>query len=173
MKRSLIDITHDRETTSTLADLMLNPDNYENARKLSEFFYSLAGGNRSGKYAVKSDAVAASVVGTFTGAASSGATVTIAGIALEEGDDFAGGASAAASASALADAINESSDLNGVVVASSDAANVTISAAVPGKIGNAIQVAEASANFSFAASATALSGGTEGDATQTFRFNVQ
>lgn len=128
----------------------------------------LAGGNTSATtISVRNTGVKATGTVTCASIADSD-TVTINGVAftaqdaspganefLQTGDDTA-------DAAALAAAINASASagISGIVTATSSGAVVTVSAAVPGKIGNAITLASSNGTRA-AVSAARLAGGSE------------
>ena len=103
-------------------------------------------------------AVKASGTGTFTGAATADQTMTIAGVTFtakaspdETDHEYLVSATVALGAASLKRAINLATDLVGVVTAESSSGVVTISAAVPGAIGNQIPTVDVNAsNFTFA-----------------------
>lgn len=112
-------------------------------------------------------AVAASGTGEFTGAPTADQTMNIAGVTFtakaspdEDAEEYLVGASVTLTAASLARAINNSTSLNGVVSATSNLGVVTITADVPGLIGNGIVTLDVNtSNFTFAADN--LSGGTQ------------
>ncbi len=104
-------------------------------------------------------AVKASGTGTFTGAATAAQTMEIAGVTFTASDDpdeednefLSAAGSVTLGAASLANAINNSSDLTGIVTAESNLGVVTITAYVPGAIGNAIATNDVdTSNFTFA-----------------------
>lgn len=129
-----------------------------------------ASGARNGSMIVQvesgTNTTKASVTGTFTGVVTAAQTVTIGGVVLTARaspateDEFLVGSDETTQAAALVSTINANSNLAGLVVASNVAGVITISAVVPGRIGNLITVAETLGNFTFAASATKFSGAT-------------
>lgn len=135
--------------------------------ELETLLEGLRGGAYNGHINTKLACDFASVVGTFTGVPTADDTIDIAGVTLTakaepaDGSEFDIEGTAAAQATELAAVINANTDLQGIVTASADGAAVTIQAAVPGKMGNGIVVADSLDNFTFADSATALSGGDE------------
>lgn len=115
-----------------------------------------ASGTLTGTSVVATDAIA--INGTTFTSVASGAT----------GNQFNIGADDDETMSNLADAINASSDMTGIVTAEASGDVVTVYAAVPGKIGNAITLTSADATI--VASAAKLSGGTNGDTSTTHYF---
>ncbi len=103
-------------------------------------------------------AVKASGTGTFTGAATADQTMTIAGVTFtakaepdEAADEYLLSATVALEAASLVRAINLSTGCAGIVTATSNLGVVTISAAVPGAIGNVIPTVDVdTSNFTFA-----------------------
>jgi hypothetical protein len=154
-----------------LTDSASRPKPY--GQKVKNFFAGCLGGARSatvkfGAVTQSADAVAASVVGTFTGAPSVDDTITVNGVAFTAkasgatGNQFNIGGTVTITATNFVTAFNASASAaaSGLMVASSLSGVVTITCLQPGLIGNAIQCSESCSNFAFAASATALSGGT-------------
>jgi len=119
------------------------------------------------KLFIATTAVAASGTATFSGAGTAGDTVTIAGQAFTAVASGAGnnqwnvGASASASAINLAAAINASTTASfaGIASAAAVAAVVTITARIPGNVGNQITLAKSSTAITV--SGANLTGGSE------------
>lgn len=114
-------------------------------------------------------AVAASGTGTFTGAATADQEMVIAGVTFtakaspnEDAEQYLVSADVSLAAASLARAINNSTSLNGVVSAEASSGVVTITADVPGLIGNGIATVDTNtSNFTFAQAT--LAGGTQGN----------
>jgi len=122
---------------------------------------------------IRTNAVKASLIGTFTGANGVGSNeVTVNGTAYSvvtaettlTAGNFYGGGGSTESAVNLAAAINGTDGVNAAdanVTAVAAGATVTVTAKVGGAAGNAIAVAESSGEFSWAGSATSLASGTD------------
>lgn len=135
------------------------------------YLAALGAGARRAGIDVLAAAVHASGTVTFSGAATADDTVVINGVTFTAkasgatGEQFNIGSDEEDSAANLAAAINASEDagIAGIVTASVSAGVVTVSAARPGKLGNAITVAEGvDAGSVIAVSAARLSGGSDG-----------
>lgn len=116
------------------------------------------------------DANAASATGTFTGAPTPGQTIAINGVTitfvssaspLNNQVSLSGSPSNNTLASRLVAAINNSTSpgLSCVVFASGSGASVTVTALIPGVIGDSISLANSATNFAWANSAVFLTGG--------------
>lgn len=137
---------------------------------LRNYIDQMISGVTSAKLYVATTAVAASVTGTFTGAPTNNDTSVINGVTFTAvtsnpgANQFALGSTAAQAAANFAAAINASTSakIRGQISASSDSnGNITLTAIVPGTSGNLFTVTDSLANFTWAAGATAFSGGTE------------
>lgn len=163
LQRIIIDSPETADQFKSICDLA--PDATQAAVNLGNYIHSLPAGVRSANVKVLLGAVAAS--GTLTGTSviatdvviingtsytcvSSGAT----------GNQFNVGASDTITMANLAATINASSDASGLYSATSAVNVVTVSAVVPGKIGNAITLVSSDATI--VASAGRLAGGAEG-----------
>ncbi len=160
-KYTRIIVTHDAKDTS----FNLAPLGRAAAVNLGNYLHAVAGGIKSARFLTKYDAVNASATITFSGAPTADETVSIANITFTvkasgaTGNQFnSGGATVATSASNLAAAINASADLTGKVTASAALGVVTITAVVPGLMGNGLQISESMSNTT----ATAFANGTDG-----------
>lgn len=137
---------------------------------LANWFQGMSMGTYPDATAVElnTGAVKASGTGTFTGAATADQTMTIAGVTFtakaspdEDADEYLVSATVALAAASLARAINNSTGCVGIVTAESNSGVVTITAAVPGTIGNVIPTADVdTSNFTFAQ--TVLANGSNG-----------
>jgi hypothetical protein len=140
------------------------------ANAVAQMFEAIASGNLNGVFNVKTGAVPASLVGTFTGDPTAAETVTINGVAFTArasgavANEYNIGANVTAHALALANAINASvtAGVADVIYAVPLAGAVTLYSKQAGKVGNAIVVAENTTNFAFAGAATKLASGTQG-----------
>jgi phage tail sheath gpL-like len=147
------------------------------AANLRNWFHKRAGKNHQGQdtVAIRTAMTAASGTVTVGTSVDDNDTVTIGGIAFTAkaagptGDQWLIDADASVCAAALAAAINASTTAGvaGCVTASASGAVVTITAAQPGKIGNAITLAS-SDGTDLVVSGARLSGGAETLSTYTF-----
>lgn len=134
---------------------------------LSNLVDGINGGLMDAAVNVKLGADYAQITGTFTGNPSNNDTLTIGGQAITAvtsgavANQFNIGVSATANAAACVAAINASTTLGSWVTASNVLGVMTIVAKIPGKMGNAITLAESMANFAWAGAATRLAGGDE------------
>lgn len=169
----VIIVAHDEVSANAQADLIAEAGQAQLAGlKLKDYFKRITSGIRPGVVQTKVAAVKAS--GTVTLAAHVATnTVTINGVVLTavsgaagaDQYDISGGMTTGAAS--LAAAINANTTLDGMVVATSNLAVVTVTALLPGEIGNAVTLA-ISANGSV--SAARMSGGTNGDAERTHYY---
>lgn len=131
---------------------------------VGNYFHSLAGGVQSADVDLAIGAVQATGSIVFTGLPSNNETVTIGNVVFTAktsgatGAQFNIGATAAITAANLGAAINANSTLQLSVVATVVSATVFVTAAFPGKLGNAIQLSESLTN----ATVTAFAGGSNG-----------
>jgi phage tail sheath gpL-like len=116
-----------------------------------------ASGTLTGDTVIVTDAIA--INGTSFACVASGAS----------GNQFNIGSDDTETMANLAAAINASSDMTGIATATSDATVCTVSAAVPGAIGNAITLTSADATI-VASGSGKLTGGTNGDTSTTHYF---
>lgn len=136
---------------------------------LENLVAGINGGQMDAAVNVKVGADYATLAGTFTGAPTAADTITIAGVAFTArasgavANEFNIGGTVTITAAAAAAAINASvtAGVAGCVVASSALGVLTVRSSVPGKVGNAIQVAESMTNFAWAGAATRLASGDE------------
>lgn len=146
------------------------------ANKLDNFVRGMKGGARTAAAhsgvvtSGTTDAVSASLAGTFSGTPTAAETIAVNGVTItfvasssptNNQVSLAGTPSTTTLASRLAAAINASTSdaLSGVVSASSSAAVCTVSCLIPGVIGNSVTVADSATNFAWAGGATALASG--------------
>lgn len=170
MSQSVILIDHDESSIDMQALLLAETGNrFLAGQKLMSYVRALMGGARSAKVIVGVNAVKASGTVTLASHVATN-TVTINGTVFTcvasgaTGNQYNVGGSDTLTAAALASAINASTDMAGVVTASAAGAVVTVSAARPGKLGNAVTLA-ISTNGSV--SAARLASGTDGEAEKT------
>ncbi len=135
-----------KKITSGMAPAVVRTEN--NAVKAS--------GTLVGTSVIATDAVA--INGLTLTAVSSGATAVQFNIGGSDTETMAN----------LASAINANTSLNGIVTASANGTTVTVSAARPGKIGNAITLTSADATI--VASAAKLADGTDGETDATHYY---
>lgn len=136
------------------------------AQNLSNFLVGVSSGLMpSASIAAKVGAVQATATITSTGAATAAQTMTLANITLTAvgsapaANEFVVSATVATQAANIAAAINASADLAGIVTATSALGVVTVSAVVPGLMGNGLQIVDVDlANVAVAA----FSGGLDG-----------
>lgn len=125
---------------------------------------AVLGGNESAKFTFDVGAVKASATMTSTGAATAAETFTILNVTFTArasgatGNEFNLSAVVATQAANIAAAINASANLVGKVTAVAALGVVTISAVVPGLIGNGLQFSEALTNVTI----TQFLGGLDG-----------
>lgn len=178
MAKIVLELELDHDSTQLQA--ILSKDTTAKDEVIHEFINVLEGlavGAYNGALNVKIGAVPASLSGTFTGDPAADETVTINGVTFTAkasgatGNQFNIGASVTAHAANLAAAINASATagIADVIRASSELGVITLTSKQAGKIGNAVVVADALANFTWAGSATKLAGGTQ-DTNKTYQF---
>ncbi len=158
----VITATVDETATNAARDLIAESGRRELAgAKLMDFAKSLVGGR--GKPEVGAVKASGTLTGTTVVATN---TVTINGLTLTcvdsgaTADQWNKGASDTLTMAALAAAINVHASLAGIVTATSDATVVTVSAARPGLLGNAVTLASGQA--SIVANVARLAGGVDG-----------
>ena len=141
----------------------------DDIQKISSYIAGLAGGASIGsRIYVNSGGVQASQTGTFTGDPTAADTVTVNGVAFTArasgavANEYNIGADVTAHAAALAASINASTSakIKGVVTASSALGVLTLTAVIPGAVGNLFTLAESTNNFTVAGANFA--GGTDG-----------
>ena len=146
---------------SVVAHLMPNAGNKMQSKlNLGNFFQGMSMGTYpdATEVEINTGAVKASGTGTFTGAATADQTMTIAGVTFtgkaspdEAADQYLVSATVGLEAASLARAINASTGCAGKVTATANAGVVTITAAVPGAIGNVVPTVDVdTSNFTFA-----------------------
>jgi hypothetical protein len=158
------------ETTGTVADFKsvcdLAPGQLPALQNFENYIGSVSGGNNVAKLFFKVGAVKATATMTSTGAATAAETFTLCNVVFTArasgatGNEFNLSATPATQATNIAAAINASSNLTGIVSATSSLGVVTITAIVPGLLGNGFQLSEALTNVT----ASAFAGGTDGTA---------
>jgi phage tail sheath gpL-like len=158
----------DAESPLTAAQLVAAVDaaplGFAGSANMINYLQAVIGGEAQAELKLAVGSVKAAGAVVFTGLPTAAETVTIANVVFTArasgatGNEFNIGASATATATNLKNAINASSSLTGIVVATSSVGTVTLTAAVSGKNGNAIQLSEALTN----ATVTQFTGGTNG-----------
>ena len=162
----MIVVAHDETSTNAQRDLIAEAGLQELAGlKLKDYFKMITSGIRPGTVQTKVNAVKATGTITLSSHVNTN-TVTINGVVLTCGTDYSG-ADDTAKATSLAAAINANTTLDGMVVATSALGVVTLTALVPGELGNAVTLA-ISANGSV--SAARMAGGTNGDVERTHYY---
>lgn len=166
-------ISHDETSTNDQRDLIAETGHSMLAGlKLKDYFKRITSGIRPGVVQTKVNAVRASGTITFSSLANND-TITVAGLVLTAktsgatGDQFNLGADDTAAAANAAAAINANAATDGLVVASSALGVVTVTALVPGELGNLVGLA-ISAHGSV--SGALLTGGTNGDVERTHYY---
>lgn len=107
---------------------------------------------------------------TMTGNGTNGDTITIGNVVITivtsgaTGNQVNVAASPTALATAVAAVVNTSSSFTGVATASSAAAVLTLTAALPGTIGNGLQLSESSTSITLTNAFGSLTAGSEGSA---------
>jgi phage tail sheath gpL-like len=148
-----ITITHDKEFTVDVQNqLIVNAMTSKmQLIRMQNFLNSIDSGNINAIVTTAIDdgnGVAASGLVTYTGIAAAGDTILISGVTLTAvasgavSGQYNVGTTAASQAAALAAGILLSTSLVGIVTATATGAVVTVSAAVPGTIGNAVTLAK-------------------------------
>lgn len=170
---SSILIQHD-ETQAHMQDI-LEPIGAQRSgfiQKVMKYFRALAGGSKSGEVVVAINM--AKATGTVTLSAHVATdTVTINGTILTcvaagaTGNQYNVGGTDTETAANLAATINASSSFSGLVTATSASNVVTLTAARPGKLGNAVTLA-ISAHGSV--SAARMAGGDNGASSKTYNY---
>lgn len=155
--------------TQDLANLRMNgTGSWRNVFRLMDWLRGFAKGTRSGSMLVKIGAVKATGTVTFTGRPTANETMTVLNQTLTAKDSGANGttqfntdvALVAVTAASLAACINANTSLTGKVTATSALGVVTITAVVPGLIGNGLDLTESMSNTT----AAAFASGTDGTA---------
>lgn len=137
------------------------------ANSFVDYVSALTGGNQMADLSFKVGAVQATATITSTGTAANNQTMTLAnqtitaktsGAVAADGEFNISG-TVATQAASIAAAINAMPELSGIVTATSLLGVVTVTAVVPGLVGNGLQIADVDlANVAVAA----FSGGTDG-----------
>lgn len=144
----------------------LAPGQLPALNNLVDYLGGVSGGNYAAKLNVQVGAVKASATITSTGAATAAETFTLCNVVFTAvasgatGNQFNVSGTVATQAANIAAAINASSDLSGLVTATSALGVVTITAVVPGTVGNGLQLSESLTNVT----ATAFASGADGTA---------
>ena len=141
---------------------------WRNVFQFLSYLRGFAKGTRRGNMKIKSGAVRAAGAITSTGIATAADTVTVANVVLTAVASGANpvvgewniSATVGTQATSIALAINSIATLTGIVTATSNAGVVTVTAVVPGLMGNGLALAENASNVGV----TAFSGGTDGTA---------
>lgn len=129
-----------------------------------DYIGGVCGGQYSAKLTFYTGAVKAYGLLTSTGSASNNETCVICGVTFTAktsgatGNEFNISGTVATQAANIAAAINASSNLSGIVTATSSLGVVTITAVVPGVMGNGLGLSESLTNVS----ATAFANGSNG-----------
>lgn len=170
---NMVIVSHDETSTNDQRDLYAETGYTMLAgRKIRDFFKKCVSGAHPATIQTKINAVKASGTITFSSIANND-TITVAGTVFTAktsgatGNQFNLGADDTAAAAAAVIAINASTENDGLVIATSALGVVTITALVPGELGNLIGLA-ISAHGSV--SAALCAGGTNGDTETTHYF---
>jgi len=166
---SFVRIIHSVPDSATTMQAKLDIDT--NATSYSEqaveaLFTSIVDGNQTSYTKVATGVVQATATMTSTGSAVDSETALVANTtltaktsgAVPANGEFNISATPTTQAANIALAINSVAALSGVVTATSALGVVTITAVVPGKMGNGLQISEGLTNVT----ATAFSGGSDG-----------
>lgn len=181
MAKMVIEIEHTSTEMNSVVGARATSDKEVVTQDLINILTQMKAGHQPGVINIKTVAVQASRVGTFTDEPTAADTLTINGVAFtarasgavaNEFNLVTGGtapADAAGNAAALAAAINASTTAGiiDVIVASSSAGALTIKSKQAGKVGNGIILSESMGNFTLAG--TSLTGGTQ-TTNKTYRF---
>lgn len=166
-------IAHDETSANDQRDLYAETGLQELAGlKLMDFMKKVVSGTHPASVLTRINSVKAAGTITLSSHVATN-TVTVNGIAFTcmasgaTGDQYNVGADDTATAVNLVAAINANTTLDGMIVATSALGVVTVTALVPGELGNAITLA-ISANGSV--SAARMAGGTNGDTETTHYF---
>lgn len=151
------------------ANMRLNGlGSWRNVFALFSWLRGFAKGTRNGNIKIKQNAIRSTATITSTGTASNNETMVLANVTLTAKTSGAVAASGefnisgtvATQATNIAAAINAVPTLTGIVTATSSLGVVTVTASVPGLLGQGLQISEALSNVT----ATAFAGGTDGTA---------
>lgn len=161
------------ETPGTVAQdkaaMFLNgAGSWRNVFQFLEYLRGFAKGTRRGNFKVKQGPVKATATITSTGISVNNETMSLCNVtltaktsgAVAANGEFNISAVVATQAASIAAAINAVSTLTGICVATSLAGVVTVTASVPGLVGNGLQISESLSNVTI----TAFASGTDGTA---------
>jgi len=170
---NLIVTAQDSATADAQRDLIAESNNQMLAGlKIKDFFKTLISGIRPGSIQTKVNCAKAS--GTITLAAFvQNDTITINGVGFTGKDspaaatEFQTGVSDTATAASFATVANTNATLDGMVIVTSATSVITITALVPGELGNAVTTAISAHGT---AAGARLTGGTNGDAERQHYF---
>lgn len=169
----MVVVAHDETAANAQRDLIAETGYVELAGlKLKDYFKMITCGIRPATVQTKVNAVKATGTITLSSHVATN-TVTINGVTFTcvasgaTGNQYNVGGSDTLTAAALATAINASTDTDGLVSASAASGVVTLTALIPGELGNAVTLA-ISANGSV--SAARMAGGTNGEYERTHYY---
>lgn len=174
MAFSILTIEHDEIQVDMERELVADSVNnrFQAGQRIMGYFRKLMAGHKKGK--VKVGVTAAKATGTITLSSHVATnTVTVNGITFTAvasgatGAQYNIGADDTETASNLATSLNANTTLDGMIVATSALGVVTLTALLPGELGNAVTLA-ISANGSV--SAARMAGGTNGATEKTYYF---
>jgi phage tail sheath gpL-like len=156
-------------TRKDTEDMAKSGQGRDNLKRIMNELNGVAAGRLPGKIVVNvssSDAVAATATITSTGTATNAETMSLCNVtltaktsgAVAADGEFDISGTVATQATNIAAAINGCTDLKGLVTASAALGVVTVTAQVPGVLGNAFQMSESLSNVTV----TQFTGGTGG-----------
>jgi hypothetical protein len=164
----LMSVPDSAVTMTNILQLKANPINQVDDENLDKLIGDMIDGSQVSYTKISTGAVQASGTGTFTGAATAGETMTIAGVTFtasatpdESANQYLVSATVSLEAASLSRAINASTTASPLVFATASAGVVTITAVSPGITGNFIPTVDVNtSNFTFAQAL--LTGGSNG-----------
>ena len=164
----LLHVPDSAQTMTQILQLKPAPANQVDDENLDKMIGDMIDGSQASFTKISTGSVQATGTGTFTGAATAGQTMTIAGVTFtaravpnEAANEFLVSATVALEAASLSRAINASTTARPLVFSSASAGVVTITAVQPGLTGNFVPTVNVNvSNFTFAQAL--LAGGSNG-----------
>jgi hypothetical protein len=156
-------------TSSMGISTATTPSPHQGITGLINYLKAIQGGIRSGSITLYAGSVQNTAVITVTGAASNDETMVVCGVTFTAktsgatGNEFNLSATPTTQATNMVTAFNASSDLTGIVTASNVAGVITLTAVVPGKVGNALVVTESLSNCTVTTTFATSAAGSNGD----------